>query len=147
MLTWQLYSFTTGKLKSLKYQYYIHTTVQRESILLHHWLTIRPSEVPLKHFVVQADPLVVTAQTCGKHSVLSLYSRTKAAVFAVFFFPFWLTLLHVTAPVCTYVSLLLIFPGVSTVVSFLHLLVDRGIAISIKTIFKINFFTINQQCN
>lgn len=45
--------------------------------LSYHWLAISPSEVSLKHLVVEAKPLVVTAQTCrGKeHQSLSKCSK------------------------------------------------------------------------
>lgn len=30
----------------------------------HHWSAVSPPEVPLKHPVVEPDPLVIAAQTC-----------------------------------------------------------------------------------
>lgn len=40
--------------------------MRRGRCLSHHGIAVGPSEVPLEHLVVEAEPLVVAAQTCGR---------------------------------------------------------------------------------
>lgn len=45
----------------------------------HHGIAVSPSEVPLEHFIVEAEPLVVTAQTCTGRSRKQFSSSSDVA--------------------------------------------------------------------